>query len=143
MECMSIEDGPGQTLDQSESLDSDELRNDDGDTVVDAPDHWSEADKFGTTAEEALEGESLEEKLSEEEPDIALESEARSVAETPDAELTEELVDHVILESDEDPDIDYADGQRQAEIVEGTLIEDLGRNRGQIDGTPEDGGPVT
>ena len=23
------------------------------------------------------------------------------------------------------------------------LVEDLGRNRGQIDGTPEDGGPVT
>ncbi len=140
---MSIEDGPDQTLDQSESLDSDELRNDDGDTVVDAPDHWSEANKFGTTAAEALEGESLDEKLSEEEPDVEPEEEERSVAEIPDAELTEELVDHQIVESDENPDIDYADGQRQAEIVEGTLVEDLGRNRGQIDGTPEDGGPVT
>lgn len=139
---MSIEDGPDQTLDQSESVDSDEIRNDDGDTVVDAPDHWSEADKFGTTAAEALEGESLDEKLSEEEPDTALEDDERSVAETPDDELTEELVDHEVLASDEDPDIDYADGQRQAEIVEGTLVEDRGRDRGQIDGTPEDGGPV-
>lgn len=143
METMSIEDGPDQTLDQSESLDSDELRNDDGDSVVDAPDHWSEADKFGTTAAEALEGESLDEKLSEEEPDVEPEDEERSVNEIPDAELTEELVDHQILDSDEDPDIDYAEGQRQAEIVEGTLVEDLGRNRGQIDGTPEDGGPVS
>ncbi|WP_072803335.1 hypothetical protein [Rhodococcoides yunnanense] len=139
---MSIEDGTDQTLDQSESLDSDEVRNDDGDTVVDAPDHWSEADKFGTTAQEAREGESLDEKLSEEEPDTPLEDEERSVSETPDDELTEELVDHEILDSDEDPDIDYADGQRQAEIVEGTLVEDRGRDRGQIDGTPEDGGPV-
>lgn len=141
---MGIEDGPDQTLDASESVDSDEVRNSDGDEVVDAPDHWSEADKFGTTAEEALEGESLDEKLAEEEPDIALEEDLdRSVSETPDDELTEELVDHEILASDEDPDIDYADGQRQAEIVEGTLVEDRGRNRGQIDGAPEDGGPVT
>lgn len=139
---MSIEDGPDQTLDQSESLDSDEVRNDDGDTVVDAPDHWSEADKFGTTAEEAREGESLDEKLSEEEPEVAIEDDGRSVSETPDEDLTEELVDHEILDSDEDPDIDYAEGQRQAEIVEGTLVEDRGRDRGQIDGTPEDGGPV-
>lgn len=141
---MGIEDGPDQTLDASESVDSDEVRNTDGDEVVDAPDHWSEADKFGTTAAEALEGESLDEKLSEEEPDVALEDDLdRSVSETPDDELTEELVDHEILASDEDPDIDYAEGQRQAEIVEGTLIEDRGRNRGQIDGTPEDGGPVS
>lgn len=139
---MSIEDGPGDTLDQSESVDSDEIRNDDGDTVVDAPDHYSEADRFGTTAAEALEGESLDEKLSEEEPDTPLEDEDRSVNEIPDEELTEELVDHELLESDDAPDVDYAEGQRQAEIVEGTLVEDRGRNRGQIDGTPEDGGPV-
>jgi hypothetical protein len=81
---------------------------------------------------------------SEEEPDIAVEEDLdRPITETPDDELTEELVDHVIEESDEDPDIDYAEGQRQAEIVEGTLVEDRGRDRGQIDGTPEDGGPVT
>lgn len=143
-EVMGIEDGPDQTLDTSESLDSDEVRNDDGDTVVDPPEDWSEANRFGTTAAEALEGESLDAKLSEEEPDVPVEEELdRPVVETPDEELTEELVDHVIEESDEDPDIDYAEGQRQAEIVEGTLVEDLGRNRGQTDGTPEDGGPVT
>ena len=33
-EEMAIEDGPDQTLDTSESLDSDEVRNDDGDTVA-------------------------------------------------------------------------------------------------------------
>jgi hypothetical protein len=44
---MPSEDVDPQTLDPSESTDSDEVRNDDGDTVVDPPDDWSEADKFG------------------------------------------------------------------------------------------------
>ncbi|MGA9874028.1 MAG: hypothetical protein WBQ44_23190 [Rhodococcus sp. (in: high G+C Gram-positive bacteria)] len=136
---MSIEDGPGDTLDPSESLDSDELRNDDGDETVEPPEGYSESDRFGTTPNEALEGESLELKLSEEEPDVAVEDEDRSVNEIPDAELTEEVVDHELLEPDDSPDIDYADGQRQAEIVEGTLVEDRGRDRGQVSGTPEDG----
>ncbi|OMC39736.1 hypothetical protein A5745_09795 [Mycobacterium sp. IS-2888] len=43
-------------LEQSESLDSDEVRNDDGDTVVDPPDTWVKAD----------ESESLDEKLAAE-----------------------------------------------------------------------------
>jgi hypothetical protein len=58
------------TLSPEESTDSDEVRNDDGDIVVDPPDDWSEADKFGMTAREAEEGESLDEKLSAEEPDV-------------------------------------------------------------------------
>jgi len=59
-----------QTLDPFESTDSDEVRNHDGDTVVNAPDGWSEADKFGMTAREAREGESLDQRLAEEEPDV-------------------------------------------------------------------------
>jgi hypothetical protein len=58
------------TLSPSESTDSDEVRNDDGDIVVDPPDDWSEADKFGMTAREEREGESLEDRLAEEEPDV-------------------------------------------------------------------------
>jgi hypothetical protein len=64
------EGGPGDTLNPSESTDSDEVRNDDGDVVVDPPDHWSEADKFGMTAREAEEGESLDDKIAAEEPDV-------------------------------------------------------------------------
>lgn len=60
-----------QTLDPFESTDSDEVRNHDGDTVVNAPDGWSEADKFGMTAREAREGESLDQRLAEEEPDVS------------------------------------------------------------------------
>ena len=38
-------------LDQSESLDSDEVRNDDGDEVVDPPEHWIEAEDHESLAE--------------------------------------------------------------------------------------------
>ena len=65
------EDGPGDTLNPSEGTDSDEVRNRDGDIVVDPPEHWSEADKFGMTAREEREGESLEDRLAAEEPDVA------------------------------------------------------------------------
>jgi hypothetical protein len=58
------------TLSPSESTDSDEVRNEDGDIVVDPPDNWSEANKFGMTAREEEEGESLEYKLAAEEPDV-------------------------------------------------------------------------
>jgi hypothetical protein len=54
----------------SESTDSDEVRNDDGDIVVAPPDDWSEANKFGMTAREAEEGESLCDKVAAEEPDM-------------------------------------------------------------------------
>lgn len=64
------EGGPEDTLNPSESLDSDEVRNDDGDTVVDPPEDWSGADKFGMTAAEEREGESLDDRLAEEEPDV-------------------------------------------------------------------------
>jgi hypothetical protein len=54
------EGGPSDTLNPAESLDSDEVRNDDGDTVVDPPEHWSAAN----------EAESLDDRLAEEEPDV-------------------------------------------------------------------------
>lgn len=68
-----MDSGPSpsdETLRPSEATDSDEVRNDDGDTVVDPPESWSAADKFGTTAREAQEGESLDDKVAAEEPDV-------------------------------------------------------------------------
>ncbi|WP_163895336.1 hypothetical protein [Mycolicibacterium hippocampi] len=53
--------GPDGTLGPSESLDSDEVRNNDGDTVVDPPDEWIEAD----------EDETLDERLAAEVPDVS------------------------------------------------------------------------
>ena len=51
--------GPDGTLGPSESLDSDEVRNDDGDIVVDPPQRWIEAREDRT----------LDDKLAAEEPD--------------------------------------------------------------------------
>lgn len=52
--------GPDNTLGPSESLDSDIVRNDDGDIVVDPPERWIDAD----------EGRTLEQKLAAEVPDM-------------------------------------------------------------------------
>jgi Family of unknown function (DUF5709) len=54
-------------LDSSDTLDN-EI--DPLDTGVVAADHWSGANRFGTTAAEEARGESLAERLAEEEPDI-------------------------------------------------------------------------
>jgi hypothetical protein len=51
----------GDMLDQSESLDSDEVRNRDGDEVADPPDEWVDTEV----------SESLDEKLAAETPDDA------------------------------------------------------------------------
>jgi len=76
------EGGPDDTLNPSESTDSDEVRNDDGDIVVDPPEGWSEADKFGMTPREEQEGESLDDRLAEEEPDVLDEVEVDDVRPT-------------------------------------------------------------
>ena len=52
--------GPDNTLGPSESLDSDEVRNNDGDIVVDPPERWIDAEADQT----------LDEKLAAEEPDV-------------------------------------------------------------------------
>lgn len=57
-----IENGPDDTLSPSESTDSDEVANADGDEVVDPPDEWHGADR--EDAEETL-----ERKLAAEEPE--------------------------------------------------------------------------
>lgn len=96
-------------LDQSESLDSDEVRNDDGDEVVDPPEQWIEADDH----------ESLDEKLAAETPDGAPDDGPSSDAHDADEGGGLQLVS--------DDDLDHIDPDQH------------GRERGQIDGTPEDG----
>lgn len=57
------------TLDTEEELDEDELGTDPAEGY-DAPDHWSGVNRWGTTPAEEREGESLDQRLREEEPDI-------------------------------------------------------------------------
>jgi len=57
-------------LDGSDTLD-DDMVTDPLDVGIAAGDHWRGANRFGTTAEEMREGESLDARLAEEEPDIS------------------------------------------------------------------------
>ncbi|MER7444986.1 DUF5709 domain-containing protein [Micromonospora avicenniae] len=56
-------------LDASDTLDGDRI-SDPLDTGIAAADHWSGANRYGTTPAEERAGESLEQLLAEEEPDI-------------------------------------------------------------------------
>jgi hypothetical protein len=94
-------------LKPAEQLDSDEVRNDDGDAVVDPPQDWIEADEHET----------LDERLAEERPDVSADD-----IDPVDADAADRTVE---LESDDE--LDRVDPQQH------------GRERGQIDGTPEDG----
>jgi hypothetical protein len=99
-------------LEPEEQLDSDVIRNDDGDEVVDPPEKWIEA----------KDNETLDERLAEEVPDnvgYGEDDDAPSDAHDSDAGGGLTLVSNY--------EIDRMDTERH------------GREYGQIDGTPEDG----
>jgi hypothetical protein len=103
--------GPDDTLSPQESLDSDEVRNDDGDEVVSPPDSWLEP----------RDDESLDERLASEEPDISVDTPLSDAAYTPDGIPSAEF------------------GLKEADVVDGVIVVDSRVSRGQVDGTPEDG----
>jgi hypothetical protein len=107
---MAGDDFDDNPLTPEEQLDSDEVRNDDGDEVVDPPDEWIEAE----------ERESLDERLSEEVPDVS--------SANIDPDDAKDADDRSVLPMSDD-ELDRLDPQQH------------GRERGQIDGTPEDGDP--
>jgi hypothetical protein len=102
---------PDEMLTPEEQLDSDEIRNDDGDEVVDAPDQWLDP----------RESESLDDRLADEEPDTSVDTPLSDAAHTPDGVSSAEY------------------GVKEADVVDGVIVEDSRVDRGQIDGTPEDG----
>jgi hypothetical protein len=107
--------GPGETLRPMEALDSDDVRNKDGDEVVDPPEHWYEADKWGVTPREMRLGEPLDYKLAAEEPEPPVEIPREETRPDDGTEyFSDDQLDHV------DPD-------------------HHGVDRLDIDGTPEDG----
>jgi hypothetical protein len=59
--------GTDDTLRPMEALDADDVRNDDGDEVVDPPEHWVAADHIA----EEPDGETLDEKLAAEVPEMS------------------------------------------------------------------------
>ncbi|MDT8915557.1 hypothetical protein [Amycolatopsis sp. PS_44_ISF1] len=72
----------------SESLDEDDLGIDPVEAGIDPPEHWSAADHYGTTAAEVREGETHEQRLAEEQPDVQpMPIPARPIAATPAEDL--------------------------------------------------------
>jgi hypothetical protein len=94
-------------LTPEEQLDSDEVRNDDGDEVVDPPEKWIEA----------RDDETLDERLDDEVPDVGPDDVDPRDADGTDQETVEMS----------DDELDRLDPEHH------------GTERGQIDGTPEDG----
>jgi hypothetical protein len=95
-------------LTPEEQLDSDEVRNADGDEVVDPPEQWIDAG----------EDESLDERLADEVPDVTPDDIDPRDADDADTRL---------VQTASDDELDRIDPLQS------------GRDRGQIDGTPEDG----
>jgi hypothetical protein len=109
---MASDDFDDNPLEPAEELDSDEVRNDDGDEVVDPPEEWIEAN----------ENETLDERLAEEVSDEAGDDGGdEGLSEAHDSDEGGGLT----LVSDDE--LDRLDPSVH------------GRERGKIDGTPEDG----
>jgi len=98
-------------LSPEESLDSDEVRNDDGDEVVEAPDTWLDP----------RDDESLDERLATEEPETSVDTPLSDAAFTEDGISSAEFA------------------VKHADVVEGVIVQDSRVDRGQVGGTPEDG----
>jgi protease I len=61
---------PDPDMTTAEQLDEDELATDPLEHGMETPEDWSGADRFGTTEREQRIGETLDERLAEEEPDV-------------------------------------------------------------------------
>jgi hypothetical protein len=111
---MSTSDFDDFPLSQSEELDSDEIRNDDGDDVADPPERWIPA----------KDDENLDERLAEEVPDVTADDDDEDADDSSEAHDSDGGGGLELESDDELDDIDP---------------EEHGRTEGQIDGTPEDG----
>jgi hypothetical protein len=100
--------GDFEVEDASDTLDG-EPGDDPLDRGVVTPQHWSAAIRYGTTGAEQEDGESLDQLLAEEEPDVGSEAADVSAAEDSSADITadpdagDEDVDGLLLDDGPDP----------------------------------------
>ena len=95
-----------EVLDSSDTLDA-APGDDPLDRGVVAPDRWSAGIRYGTTAEEEQQGESLDRLLAEEEPDVGFdagdEDDDESGAFAGDEDIADEDIDGLLLDDGPDP----------------------------------------
>ena len=92
-----------EVLDASDTLDGDP-GDDPLDRGVVTPQRWTAASRYGSTAEEQQAGESLDQLLAEEEPDVADEEDDEPVGDLAgDEDIGDEDVDGLLLDDGPDP----------------------------------------
>jgi Family of unknown function (DUF5709) len=94
-----------EVLDASDTLDG-KPGDDPLDRGVATPDRWSAGIHFGTTTEEEQEGESLDQHLAEEEPDVGFDTEdedEEAASFTGDEDIADEDIDGLLLDDGPDP----------------------------------------
>ena len=121
---------------------TDTLDGDPGDDPLDRgvipPQHWSTASRFGTTAAEEEQGESLDQQLAEEEPDLEEapdDERLADIADDPDA--ADEDVDGLLLDDGRDPRAGrlVAEDEGSEPVAEPDLVaRDAGVDGGAADG---------
>lgn len=116
-------------LNSAEDLDEDRMAVDPLEKGVEPPEHWTEADRFGMTPSEQREGETLDERLAEERPDVEEPVvPERPVAATPATELDgsvdEDRPDLDTMPAEEPPGVGQEELERQnADRAGGSVAE--------------------
>lgn len=102
----------------AEDLDEDHLQLDPLEEGMDPPEGWSAADRTGVTTREQREGETLDERLAEEQPDIG------------------EMSDTVAPEIDEAPDLKAPTGDADVAATGGQVADEAGGSTAAAQRTP-------
>jgi hypothetical protein len=123
--------------DDFEDFDEDNLRLDPLEEGMDPPEHWAQADKFGNTEREVREGQDLDHRLAEEQPDVA--ADASDDPDRPlddlDSSVDEETYDLDQIAPDEPHHPVLSEAQRT-----GTSADEAGGSIAEELRTPHDAG---
>lgn len=120
-----------ETLRPAEALDEDELGLDPLEEGMDPPEHWRQADRFGTTAREQAEGQDLAGRLREEQPDRQPVDPETPMAYRTDDELDDSVdeytddVDQVVPAEPSDTIPDAVRRGRSAEEAGGSVADEI------------------
>lgn len=125
-------------LSSAEDLDEDRLRVDPLEEGIEPPEHWSEADRYGTTTFEQRQGESLEQKVRQEQADVGEEKPPRGpVAAAPTSEL-DDTVDYVTEDTEPVPPNDEPAEPDDPAIRRGQNADEVGGSVADAIRTPDD-----
>jgi Family of unknown function (DUF5709) len=130
-------------LDPADTLEGN-LSDDDVDQALDAPDRWSAGERYGTTLDEERAGESLDQQLAQEEPDIDADAYADAGSSSSyqvDLEAGPLVTDDDDVRGDEEPDlVAHAAGEPSgggsAEEAAVHVVDDPDRDTGPLADDP-------